>query len=92
MSFPGGVFAVDSLGHTVRYRACDGDTGRVADPDMRVAAGVASGEVVVDGTGYRYRVPLVGRSEGTLEVIRRHRQPTELTGVVVTPTGGTVEE
>lgn len=83
LSFPGGVFAVDSLGHTVRYRACDGDTGRVADPAMRVAAGVASGEVVVGGTGYRYRVPLVGRSEGTLELIRRHRPPIELTGVVV---------
>ncbi|MGC5317223.1 serine hydrolase [Micromonospora arida] len=84
LSFPGGVFAVDSLGHTVRYRACDGDTGRVADPTMRVAAGVASGAVVVGGTAYRYRVPLVGRSEGTLEVIQRHRPPTTLTGVVVT--------
>ncbi|MBM0204807.1 hypothetical protein JNW90_18285, partial [Micromonospora sp. STR1s_5] len=30
LSFPGGVFAVDSLGRTVRYRACDGDTGRSA--------------------------------------------------------------
>ncbi|MET8462804.1 serine hydrolase [Micromonospora zamorensis] len=84
LSFPGGVFAVDSLGHTVRYRACDGDTGRVADPGMRVAAGVASGAVVVGGTAYRYRVPLVGRAEGTLEVIQRHRAPTTLTGVVVT--------
>lgn len=84
LSFPGGVFAVDSLGRTVRYRACDGDTGRVADPTMRVAAGVASGAVVVGGTAYRYRVPLVGRSEGTLEVIQRHRPPTTLTGVVVT--------
>ncbi|MEK8107962.1 hypothetical protein NKG94_28495 [Micromonospora sp. M12] len=36
------------------------------------------------GTAYRYRVPLVGRSEGTLEVIQRHRPPTTLTGVVVT--------
>lgn len=84
LSFPGGVFAVDSLGRTVRYRACDGDTGRVADPTMRVAAGVASGAVVVGGTAYRYRVPLVGRSEGTLEVIQRNRPPTPLTGVVVT--------
>ncbi|MET8088544.1 serine hydrolase [Micromonospora sp. NPDC005220] len=84
LSFPGGAFAVDSLGHTVRYRACDGDTGRVADPNMRVAAGVASGAVVVGGTAYRYRVPLVGRTEGTLEVIQRHRPPVTLTGVVVT--------
>ncbi|MGC4853095.1 serine hydrolase [Micromonospora sp. DT4] len=84
LSFPGGAFAVDSLGHTVRYRACDGDTGRVADPGMRVAAAVASGEVTVDGRSFRYRVPLVGRSTGTLVVSGPQAQPVEFSGVVVT--------
>ncbi|WP_157746586.1 serine hydrolase [Micromonospora inositola] len=76
--------SVDTGHRTVRYRACDGDTGRVADPRMRVAGGTASGVVTAGGTTYAYRVPLAGRTRGVVEVLRRHRQPDRLVGEVVT--------
>ncbi|MEU4676305.1 serine hydrolase [Micromonospora sp. NPDC023737] len=84
LAFPGGVFSVDSETRTVRYRACDGDTGRIADPDMRVRGRVASGEVTVDGTTYAYDVPLVGRSRGIVVVTRPEAGPDGLVGEVVT--------
>ncbi|MFC3504638.1 serine hydrolase [Micromonospora krabiensis] len=84
MAFPGGVFSVDSVARTVRYRACDGDTGRVDDPGMRVRGRVASGEVTVDGTTYAYGIPLVGRTRGLLEVTRPGEEPEGLVGEVVT--------
>ncbi|SCL29712.1 beta-lactamase class A [Micromonospora rhizosphaerae] len=84
MAFPGGVFSVDTAERTVRYRACDGDTGRVADPRMRVAGGTATGQVTAGGTTYAYRVPLVGRTQGVVEVSRPHRQPDRRIGEVVT--------
>lgn len=61
LAFPGGVFSVDTRTRTVRYRACDGDTGRASDPDMRITGRAARGTLVVDGTPYAYDVPLVGR-------------------------------
>ncbi|MER7889250.1 serine hydrolase [Micromonospora sp. NPDC094482] len=84
LAFPGGVFSVDSETRTVRYRACDGDTGRVADPEMRVDGRLASGEVTVDGTTYAYDVPLVGRTRGIVEVTRPDAEPQGLVGDVVT--------
>ncbi|MGS2616393.1 serine hydrolase [Micromonospora sp. LZ34] len=84
LAFPGGVFSVDTVARTVRYRACDGDTGRVADPDMRVARRVASGEVTVGGTTYVYDIPLVGRIPGVVEVVRPGTRPAALVGEVVT--------
>ncbi|MFC0508222.1 serine hydrolase [Micromonospora costi] len=84
LAVPGGAFSVDSGTRTVRYRACDGDTGRVADPDMRVDGRVASGEVTVDDTTYAYDVPLVGRTRGIVEVTRPDAEPVGLVGDVVT--------
>ncbi|MFI7606691.1 serine hydrolase [Micromonospora sp. NPDC049366] len=84
MAFPGGVFSVDSAARTVRYRACDGDTGRIDDPGMRVRGRVASGEVTVDDTTYAYDIPLVGRTRGLLEVTRPGEEPEGLVGEVVT--------
>jgi beta-lactamase class A len=84
LAFPGGVFSVDTLDRTVRYRTCDGDTGRVTDPRMQVAGGTATGQVTAAGTSYAYRVPLVGRTQGVVEVSRPHRQPDRLVGEVVT--------
>ncbi|MEV4200279.1 serine hydrolase [Micromonospora globbae] len=84
LAFPGGVLSVDSETRTVRYRACDGDTGRVPDPDMRVTRGVASGEVTVDDVTYAYDVPLVGRTRGIVEVTRPGDEPEGLVGEVVT--------
>jgi hypothetical protein len=84
LAFLGGVFTVDTDDRTVRYRACDGDTGRVADPRMRVADGTAAGLVTAGGTTYAYRVPLVGRTQGVVEVSRPRRQPDRLVGEVVT--------
>jgi len=79
-----GIFSVDASARTVRYRGCDGDTGRVDDPGMEITDGVATGRVTVDGTKYRYRVPLEGRTEGVLKVSRPHQQTEVLTGQVVT--------
>ncbi|MGK5738546.1 serine hydrolase [Micromonospora sp. URMC 103] len=84
LAVPGGAFSVDSEARTVRYRACDGDTGRVPDPDMRVDGRVASGEVTVGDTTYAYDVPLVGRSRGIVEVTRPDAEPVGLVGDVVT--------
>ncbi|MBQ0894484.1 serine hydrolase [Micromonospora sp. U56] len=84
LAFPSGVFSVDTAGRTVRYRACDGDTGRIADPRMRVAGGTASGLVTAAGRTYTYRVPLVGRTRGFVEVVRPRQQPHRLVGEVVT--------
>ncbi|MFY1598345.1 serine hydrolase [Micromonospora sp. WMMD737] len=81
---PGGVFSVDTRTRTVRYRACDGDTGRASDPDMRITGRAARGTLVVDGTAYAYDVPLVGRRWGTLEVLRPGDRPQRRTGPVVT--------
>ncbi|WP_446215219.1 serine hydrolase [Micromonospora sp. IBHARD004] len=75
---------MDTVDRTVRYRACDGDSGRVADPRMRVGDGTAAGVVTAGGTTYAYRVPLAGRTRGVVEVLRRHRQPDRLVGEVVT--------
>jgi beta-lactamase class A len=55
------------------------DTGRVYNPGMRIAGGFAVGRISYEGTSYRYRVPLAGRSTGTLEIGRR-----VLTGPTVT--------
>ncbi len=74
-----GIFSVDAAARTVRYRSCSADTGRVYNPGMRVAGGVASGRISYEGLVYRFRVPLVGRSTGTLEIGRRR-----LTGPTVT--------
>ncbi|HEX2772084.1 MAG TPA: serine hydrolase [Micromonosporaceae bacterium] len=84
LAFPGGVFSVDTVDRTVRYRTCDGDTGRVADPRMQVAGGTATGQVSAGGTTYAYRVPLVGRTQGLVEVFHPPRQPDRLVGEVVT--------
>ncbi|MEV4479106.1 serine hydrolase [Micromonospora coxensis] len=84
LAFPGGVFSVDAAARTVRYRACDGDTGRVADPGMRVTAGSASGRLTIGGTTYRYDVPLVGRSRGLLMVFPPHARFDWHVGEVVT--------
>ncbi|WP_346117028.1 serine hydrolase [Micromonospora coerulea] len=84
LAFSGGVFSVDAVDRTVRYRGCDGDTGRVADPRMRVGGGTATGKVTAGGTTYAYRVPLAGRSRGVVEVFRQHRQPDRRVGEVVT--------
>ncbi|MER7330045.1 MULTISPECIES: serine hydrolase [unclassified Micromonospora] len=84
LPFPGGVFSVDTGTRTVRYRACDGDTGRAADPGMRVTGRAARGTLTLDGTTYAYDVPLVGRRWGTLEVARPGSRPQRLTGPVVT--------
>jgi len=74
-----GIFSVDAEARTVRYRSCSVDTGRVYNPGMRVAGGVASGRISYEGTPYRFQVPLAGRSTGTLEIGRRR-----LTGPTVT--------
>ncbi|MEV4537804.1 serine hydrolase [Asanoa sp. NPDC049518] len=66
-----GIFSVDAASRTVRYRSCSVDTGRVYNPTMRVAGGFASGRITYEGTAYRFRVPLVGRSTGFLEIGRR---------------------
>ncbi|MER7459990.1 serine hydrolase [Micromonospora sp. NPDC126480] len=84
LAFAGGVFSVDAAARTVRYRACDGDTGRVADPDLRVRGGVARGRVTVDGTTYAYEVPLTGRSRGFLAVFPPAGRPDGHLGTVVT--------
>ncbi|MEV0805296.1 serine hydrolase [Micromonospora sp. NPDC050200] len=84
LAFPGGVFSVDAVARTVRYRACDRDTGRVADPGMRVTARSASGRVTVGATTYRYDIPLVGRSTGMLVLFRPHTRPDWQVGEVVT--------
>jgi beta-lactamase class A len=75
-----GIFSVDAAARTVRYRGCDGDTGRVDDPGMEITDGVATGKVTVDGTKYRYRVPLEGRTEGVLEVSRPHQESSHVAG------------
>ncbi|MEV0715641.1 serine hydrolase [Asanoa sp. NPDC050611] len=74
-----GIFSVDTSARTVRYRSCAVDTGRVYNPGMRVAGGFAVGRISYEGTSYRFRVPLAGRSTGTLEVGGR-----VLTGPTVT--------
>ncbi|GIF73323.1 serine hydrolase [Asanoa siamensis] len=74
-----GIFSVDADGKTVRYRSCSVDTGRVYNPGMRVTDGVAVGRISYEGQSFRFRVPLVGRSTGTLEIGRRR-----LTGPTVT--------
>ncbi|MEU5945978.1 serine hydrolase [Micromonospora sp. NPDC047465] len=84
LPFPGGVFSVDTGTRTVRYRACDGDTGRATDPDMRVVGRSARGTLTLDGTTYAYDVPLVGRRWGILEVARPGARPQRLAGPVVT--------
>ncbi|MFC8614983.1 serine hydrolase [Micromonospora purpureochromogenes] len=84
LAFPGGVFSVDAVARTVRYRACDRDTGRVADPGMRVTARAASGQVTIGGTSYRYAIPLVGRAEGVVVLFRPHTRPDWQVGEVVT--------
>ncbi len=84
MAFGSGIFSVDTTARTVRYRACDGDTGRVADPDMTVTDDSAAGQVTVDGTTYTFDLPLVGRTRGIVEVDRPDQQPDTLIGDVVT--------
>ncbi|NJP32013.1 serine hydrolase [Micromonospora thermarum] len=84
LAFAGGVFSVDAAARTVRYRACDGDTGRVADPGMRVRDGVARGRVTVAGTTYAYDIPLTGRSRGFLAVFPPTGRPDGHLGTVVT--------
>jgi beta-lactamase class A len=74
-----GIFSVDAGSRTVRYRSCSVDTGRVYNPGMRVAGGVASGRITFEGTPYRYRAPLVGRLTGTVEVGRRSLSGTTVT-------------
>lgn len=84
LAFDSGVFAVDVGARTVRYRACDGDTGRVLDPEMTLTQGVAAGEVTVDGTSYRYEIPLRGRTRGSVTVAGPHQPVAHLIGEVVT--------
>jgi beta-lactamase class A len=84
LAFPGGVFSVDTGTRTVRYRACDGDTGRAFDPSMRVTGRAARGTLALDGTTYTYDVPLTGRRWGVLEVLRPGARPQRLAGAVVT--------
>ncbi|GIF50455.1 hypothetical protein Afe04nite_49940 [Asanoa ferruginea] len=74
-----GIFSVDAESRTVRYRSCSVDTGRVYNPGMRVAGGVATGRITFEGTPYRYRAPLVGRLTGTVEVGRRSLSGTTVT-------------
>ncbi|WP_326559905.1 serine hydrolase [Micromonospora sp. NBC_01796] len=78
------IFAVDAAERIVRYRGCDGDTGRVLDQGMVVTDGVATGRVTVNGITYVYRVPLRGRAEGAVEIHRPDLEPVVLTGEVVT--------
>jgi beta-lactamase class A len=84
VSLHSAIFSVDTAARTVRYRGCDGDTGRVTDQRMRVSSGVATGRVTVGGTTYTYRVPLAGRTRGVVEVSRPQHRPQVLTGEVVT--------
>ncbi|MET7965408.1 serine hydrolase [Micromonospora sp. NPDC005305] len=83
LAFPGGVFSVDAAARTVRYRACDGDTGRVVDPGMWVDGRSAHGRLTVRGTTYRYDVPLVGRAPGELVVVPPDGPPRRHPGEVV---------
>ncbi len=84
MSTGDGIFSVDAGDRTVRFRGCDTDTGRVADPDMRIRHGVASGKVIVDDVRYRYRIPLEGRRVGAVQISRQDEEPNTVTGEVVT--------
>jgi hypothetical protein len=52
LSAGSGIFSVDGGARTVRYRGCDGDTGRVVDQSMKVTLGVATGRVKVADKTY----------------------------------------
>jgi beta-lactamase class A len=78
------IFAVDAAERIVRYRGCDGDSGRVLDRAMVLTDGVATGRVTVGSATYVYRVPLRGRTRGTVEIHRPDLAPVVLTGEVVT--------